>query len=154
MCDIITPIQIKHFNNCFFLFLDIFSTLSTSILYSTQFHKQNQITSNLLLYSLYYAEACNKFFEENCRSLEREVWGANLGPVKSDTVLPTARHRFDISSKWAVLPGRNNAEMGPANSLHALAYYSDYIKRFDLIFVMLGTLVSTLPVLNVCLCIL
>ena len=52
-------------------------------------------------------------------SLEREVWGSNLGPVKSDTVLPTARHRCDISSKGAVLPGRNDAEMGPANSLHA-----------------------------------
>ena len=32
-------------------------------------------------------------------SLEREVWGSKLGPVKSDTVLPTARHRCDISSK-------------------------------------------------------
>ena len=32
---------------------------------------------------------------------------------KSDTVLPTARHRCDISSKGAVLPGRNDAEMGP-----------------------------------------
>ena len=54
-------------------------------------------------------------------SLEREVWGSNLGPVKSDTVLPTARHRCDISSKGAVLPGRNDAEMGPAKSLNASA---------------------------------
>ena len=53
-------------------------------------------------------------------SLDREVWGSNLGPVKLDTVLPTARHRCDISLKEAVLPGLNNAEMGPANSLHAL----------------------------------
>ena len=66
-------------------------------------------------------------------SLEREVWGSNLGPVKSDTVLPTARHRCDISSNEAVLPGRNDAEMGPANSLHASAYYSEYNERFDLI---------------------
>ena len=65
-------------------------------------------------------------------SLEREVCGSNLGPVKSDTVLPTARHRCDISSKEAVLPGRNDAEMGPANSLHASAYYSEYNERFDL----------------------
>ena len=65
-------------------------------------------------------------------SLKREVRGSNLGPVKSDTVLPTARHRCDISSKGAVLPGRNDAEMGPANSLHASAYYSEYNKRFDL----------------------
>ena len=53
--------------------------------------------------------------------LEREVWGSNLGPVKLDTVLPTARHRCDISSKGAVLPGRNDAEMGPANLLHTSA---------------------------------
>ena len=65
-------------------------------------------------------------------SLEREVWGSNLGPVKSDTKLPTARHRCDISSNGAVLPGRNDAEMGPANSLHASAYYSGYNERFDL----------------------
>ena len=66
-------------------------------------------------------------------SLEREVWGSNLGPVKSDTMLPTARHRCDISSKEAVLPRRNDAETGPANSLHASAYYSEYNERFDLI---------------------
>ena len=65
-------------------------------------------------------------------SLEREVWGSNLGPVKSDKVLPTARYRCDISFKGAVLPGRNDAEIGPANSLHALAYYSEYNERFDL----------------------
>ena len=52
-------------------------------------------------------------------SLEWEVRDSNLGPVKSDTVLPTARHRFEISSKGAVFPGRNDVEMGPANSLHA-----------------------------------
>ena len=52
-------------------------------------------------------------------------------PVKSDTVLPTARDRCDISSKGAVLPWRNDAEMGPANSLHTSAYYSEYNKRFD-----------------------
>ena len=33
----------------------------------------------------------------------------------------TARHRCDISSKGAVLLRRNNADMGLANSLHALA---------------------------------
>ena len=32
-------------------------------------------------------------------SLEQEVRGSNLGPVKLDTVLPTARHRCDVSSK-------------------------------------------------------
>ena len=66
-------------------------------------------------------------------SLEREVRGSNLGPVKSYTVLPTARHRCNISSKGAVLPGRNDAEMVPANSLDASAYYSEHNERFDLI---------------------
>ena len=36
-------------------------------------------------------------------SLEQEVWGSNLGLVKSDTVLPTARHCYDISWKGAAL---------------------------------------------------
>ena len=65
-------------------------------------------------------------------SLEREVWGSNLGPVKSDTVLPTAATAGTFSSKGAMLPGRNDAEMCPTNSLHASAYYSEYNKRFDL----------------------
>ena len=68
-------------------------------------------------------------------SLEREIWGSNLRPVKSDTGLPTARHRCDISSKEALLIGRKDAEMGPANSLHSLAYYDEYNERFDLIWI-------------------
>ena len=54
-------------------------------------------------------------------SLEWEVRDSNLGPVKLDTVLRTACHRCYVSSKGVVLPGRNEAEMGPANSLHATA---------------------------------
>ena len=54
-------------------------------------------------------------------SLKREVCGSNLGPVKSDTKLPTACHRCNISLKGAVLPERNDAELSPANSLHAAA---------------------------------
>ena len=70
--------------------------------------------------------------------LEREVWGSILGPVKSDTVLPTALHCCYISSKETVLPtalhccyissketvlpGRNDAEMGPINSIQVSAY--------------------------------
>ena len=69
-------------------------------------------------------------------SLEREVKSSNLGPVKSNTVLPTVRHRCNNSSKGAVLPGRNNAEMDPANSLHALVYYIKFNERFDLILCM------------------
>ena len=45
----------------------------------------------------------------------------------------TTRHRCDVSSKGAVLPGFYVAEMGPANSLHASAYYSAYNERFDVI---------------------
>ena len=44
--------------------------------------------------------------------LEREIWGSNLGLVKSDAVLSTACHRCDISSKGSVLAGGNNAETG------------------------------------------
>ena len=52
-------------------------------------------------------------------SMERaEVWGSNFEPVKSDTVLPTARHRGNISSK-EFLSGRNDTELGSENSLHA-----------------------------------
>ena len=50
-----------------------------------------------------------------CSSLEREICGSNLGPVKLDTVLPTARHRRDVSLKGVVLPGRNDAKIGPDN---------------------------------------
>ena len=39
---------------------------------------------------------------------------------KSYLVLPTALHRSDIS-KGAALTGRNDAEMSPADSLHASA---------------------------------
>ena len=66
-------------------------------------------------------------------SLEREVRGSNLGPVKLDTVLPMAGHRGNIYLKKAMLPRRSDAEMGPANSLHALAYCSEYDERFELI---------------------
>ena len=37
-------------------------------------------------------------------SLDREVRGSNLGPIKSVKMLPTTRHRCDISSQEAVLP--------------------------------------------------
>ena len=51
-------------------------------------------------------------------TLEREVIDSYLGPVKSDTVLPIARHGCNISTKRAGLSGRNAVEMGPANSLY------------------------------------
>ena len=54
-------------------------------------------------------------------SLEREVSNSNLGPVKSDTNLSTSHHRCNISLTGAVLPGRNDAEMGLPNSFNASA---------------------------------
>ena len=63
-------------------------------------------------------------------SLERDLrFKSRAGQI--ETVLPTVLHRCDISSKRAVLSGRYDAEMNPANSLHALAHYSEYKKRFD-----------------------
>ena len=49
------------------------------------------------------------------------VSGAGGLRFKSDTGLPTVRYRCNVSSKGAVLPGRNDAEMGHTNSLHASA---------------------------------
>ena len=43
------------------------------------------------------------------------------GPDKLEAALPTVRHRCDIFSNGAVLPGRNEPEMRPANSLQASA---------------------------------
>ena len=45
--------------------------------------------------------------------LEQEIEGSNLGPIKSNAVLLTARHHYNISSKGLVTCRRNDAEMGP-----------------------------------------
>ena len=37
-----------------------------------------------------------------------------------------------------MLPGHNDADVGPANSLHASAHYSEYNERFDLKSKLLG----------------
>ena len=39
--------------------------------------------------------------------------GSNLVPFKLDIELPTDRQRCDISSKEAVLPGRNDVRWAP-----------------------------------------
>ena len=49
---------------------------------------------------------------------EAGVRGLNLGLVKSDKLLPTARHHCNSSLKEAVFPGCNEMKVGPANSLH------------------------------------
>ena len=112
--------------------------------------KQKRPQKNVFFYKIFYLYFVLKSGNADCTllfevyrpvgqtvtrsSLKREVRGSNLGPVKSNTVLPTVRHRCDISSKVAVLPGRND-EMGPANSLHASTYCSEYNERFDYLMV-------------------
>ena len=49
-------------------------------------------------------------------SLEREVLGSNLGPVKLNAALPTVRHGCDIFSKEAALPGGNERKWAPQTS--------------------------------------
>ena len=91
---------------------------------------------NLVLYS---AGICRSFLSDyaspNYQWGDANSWSGDASPRVLPTiwVLPTARHRCDISSKGAVLPRRNDAEMGPDNSLHALALCSKYNKKFDLI---------------------
>ena len=70
-----------------------------------------------------------------------EGLGFKSGPFKLDTVVPTARYRCDIFSKGAMLPGRNDAETGPANLLHFLARYIAY-NDFDLIYFVTGIALS------------
>ena len=60
-------------------------------------------------------------------SLE-QIRGSNLRPVKSEAVLPKTCYHCNISSK-AVLYGRSDMWMGPANLLHAAAQYSEYNEK-------------------------
>ena len=61
------------------------------------------------------------WFSSNAFFSGAGVRGSNLELVKSYTVLPTTYRRCDISLKGAVLSGRNDVEMNPANSLLASA---------------------------------
>ena len=56
-------------------------------------------------------------------SLERKFYASNFGTVKSDALWRTACHRCDVSSKGAMLRGRNGAKMDPANSVHVSTQY-------------------------------
>ena len=60
-------------------------------------------------------------FKKQRLSAVPEVWGSNLGQVKSNKVLPTALHCCDISSEGSVLPWHNDAKMNPTNSLVTVA---------------------------------
>ena len=69
-------------------------------------------------------------------SLEREVWDSNLRPVKSDTVLPMARHRCDICSKRAVLPsGALTRKWAPQTRYTLWRNAASIMQDFDLIIV-------------------
>ena len=59
--------------------------------------------------------------------LRFESWASQIGH-RVASGLPLLQH----SLEGTVLPGRNNTEMGPINSLHASAYYSEYNERFEL----------------------
>ena len=73
----------------------------------TQKYYQDKKSKKYYVIDLFAGRAVMRLF------LEREVRGSNHGPVKSYTVLPTARHRCDISSKEAVLPGCNDVRWAP-----------------------------------------
>ena len=60
--------------------------------------------------------------------LRFKSWAGQIG----HKMLPTAHRCCDISSKGAMLPGCNDVEMGPTNSLHVSAYYSKNNERFNL----------------------
>ena len=64
-------------------------------------------------------------------SLERKVCGSNLGPVKSDTVLPTACPRCNISSDEAELPLAQEHVDKPCQLVTRFAEYSEYNKSFN-----------------------
>ena len=59
----------------------------------------------------------------NCNTFAFEARGLDSisEAVKSYTVLSKARHPLDVFFERSVLPGRNDAKMGPAHSLHALS---------------------------------
>ena len=68
-------------------------------------------------------------FVSRVRALGFKSWTGQSNSV----LLPMARHHSDISLKGVVLLRRNDVELGPANSLHALIYCSKYNEKFDLI---------------------
>ena len=75
-------------------------------------------------------------------SLEREVWGSYVGPVKSSTELPTARHRFNISLMGAALPGAMTPKCAPSTCYTLLRNATSIMK--DLIWFLLYSCYVTL----------
>ena len=58
-------------------------------------------------------------------------WGVQTTPNPSGIDVPGVANSSPSLSK-AVLPERNDTEMGAANTLQTSAYYSEYNKRFGL----------------------
>ena len=58
-------------------------------------------------------------------SLEGNVWSSNFRPIKSDSVFKGSPPLQYFSGRSCVACRRNDAEMGPANSLHAPTLYSE-----------------------------
>ena len=77
---------------------------------------------NLKYYLLSNSSTGQIAYVVSCSTLVLEVIGSNPGPVRSNTELPTARHRCDISSKGAIWPMRNVAAKGFENSLLVWRY--------------------------------
>ena len=65
-------------------------------------------------------------FVSGVGDLRFKPWAGQIGHSVANGS-PPLRYFFDET----VLPGRNDAKIGPTNSLHALAYYSEYNERFD-----------------------
>ena len=65
--------------------------------------------------------------------LERRFGVQHLGPVKSNTVLQTTRHRCGITSKRAVLPAGANDAKDPADCLLHVSVQHCYSLMKDLI---------------------
>ena len=62
-----------------------------------------------------------EFFKRMRSFLEREVEGSDLGPVKSDRGTNGSPPQQHFLERSCVACMRYDAEMGPANSLHASA---------------------------------
>ena len=69
----------------------------------------------------------NAFFS-GARGLMFKSRASQIG--HSVAICRSSGHRCDISAKATEWPRCNDAEMGPANSLHSSAKYSEYNERF------------------------
>ena len=95
------------------------------------FQLNDNVLWSLYVFILFFLDSASRSSGNAFVSVTRGL-RFNSRSVKSNSVLPTACYHCNISSKGAVLLGRNDAEMCPANSLHALVYCSNYNEKFYL----------------------